>query len=128
MTNCDFTSTGLTEEAREMIGSTKWYLGGFGESPSYLWVLTSEWYNYERGTKVYSGHSTSWVGKIGLMYLSDYGYETSTKITLIKKDNKVLIINLNKNIEKNSIIGIIVNIQIVLIMIGFIMLIYFNGR
>ena len=77
MTNCDFTSTGLTEEAREMIGSTKWYLGGFGESPSYLWVLTSEWYNYERGTKVYSGHSTSWVGKIGLMYLSDYGYATS---------------------------------------------------
>ena len=30
-----------------------------------------------RGTRVYSGRDTSWVGKVGLMYLSDYGYATS---------------------------------------------------
>ena len=51
MIDCDFTSTGLTEEARKMMGDAKWYLGGFGESPSYLWVVTSEWYNYERELK-----------------------------------------------------------------------------
>ena len=26
---------------------------------------------------MYSGHSTSWIGKVGLMYPSDYGYATS---------------------------------------------------
>ena len=34
-------------------------------------------YEYERGTTVYSGRSTSWIGKVGLMYPSDYGYATS---------------------------------------------------
>ena len=34
-------------------------------------------YKRERGTTVYSGRSTSWTGKVGLMYPSDYGYATS---------------------------------------------------
>ena len=34
-------------------------------------------YERERGTTVYSGHATTWTGKIGLMYPSDYGYATS---------------------------------------------------
>ena len=34
-------------------------------------------YTRERGTTVYSGRSTSWTGKVGLMYPSDYGYATS---------------------------------------------------
>ena len=36
----------------------------------------SSFYSYERGTTVYSSHPTYWVGKIGLMYPSDYGYAT----------------------------------------------------
>ena len=76
-TNCDFTTTGLKEEAREMIGDTLWYLGGTSNYTSSTNGLTSHFYSYERGTTVYSGRSTSWVGKVGLIYPSDYGYATS---------------------------------------------------
>ena len=31
-------------------------------------------YNYERGTTVYSGRPTKWLGKIALAYASDYRY------------------------------------------------------
>ena len=37
----------------------------------------SHWYTYERNTEVYSGRPTEWIGKIGLIYPSDYGYATS---------------------------------------------------
>ena len=76
-TNCNFTTTGLKEEAREMIGDTLWYLGGTSSFTSSTNGLTSHFYSYERGTTVYSGRDTSWVGKVGLMYPSDYGYATS---------------------------------------------------
>ena len=53
-----------------MIADTKYYLGGSdtrnGSAKTY--------YTWERGTKVYSGHSTFWNGKIALMYPSDYSY------------------------------------------------------
>ena len=75
--NTDFTTTGLTEKAKAMIGNAKWYLGGTARYNSSSNGLASHWYKYERGTKVYSGRSTSWIGKVGLMYLSDYGYATS---------------------------------------------------
>ena len=64
-TNCDFTTTGLKEEAREMIGDTLWYLGGTSNYTSSTNGLTSHFYSYERGTTVYSGRDTSWVGKVG---------------------------------------------------------------
>ncbi len=70
MTDCDFSSTGLTEISKSMIGKTKWYLGGIFKED----LTTGVFYDYERDTKVYSEHSTSWVGDVGLMYPSDYGY------------------------------------------------------
>ena len=73
-TACDFTTTGLTEKAKAMIGNAKWYLGG---SSTYNDVTAPIFYTRERGTGVYSGRSTSWIGKVGLMYPSDYGYATS---------------------------------------------------
>ena len=72
-TPCNFTANGLTDEAKEMIGDAKWYLG----STTTRTITASNWYKYERGTTVYSGRSTNWTGKVGLMYLSDYGYATS---------------------------------------------------
>ena len=75
--NVDFTTTGLTEKAKAMIGNAKWYLGGTANYDSSSNGLASHWYKYERGTGVYSGRSTSWTGKVGLMYPSDYGYATS---------------------------------------------------
>ena len=76
-TACDFTTTGLTEKAKAMIGNAKWYLGGAAKYNSSSNGLAFHWYKYERGTSVHSGRSTSWTGKVGLMYLSDYGYATS---------------------------------------------------
>ena len=76
-TKCDFTTTGLTEKAKAMIGNAKWYLGGTANYKSSSNGLASHFYKYERGTSVYSGRSISWTGKVGLMYPSDYGYATS---------------------------------------------------
>ena len=74
-TSCDFTSTGLTDTAKSMIGDAKWYLGG---SSTHNNVTPLMFYTRERGTAVYySSRSTNWTGKVGLMYPSDYGYATS---------------------------------------------------
>ena len=76
-TSCDFSTNGLTEEAKTMISNAKWNLGGTDSYTSSSNGLASHWYTYERGTEVYSGRPTEWIGKIGLMYPSDYGYATS---------------------------------------------------
>ena len=73
-TSCDFSTNGLTEEAKTMISDAVWNLGG---SSTYDDVTASMFYERERGTTVYSGRPTEWTGKIGLMYASDYGYATS---------------------------------------------------
>ena len=76
-TSCNFSSTGLNEEAKNMIGDAVWNLGGTASYTSASTGLASHFYGYERGTTVYSGRPTYWIGKIGLMYPSDYGYATS---------------------------------------------------
>ena len=69
--DCDFISTGIKNEiTRNMIAETTYYLGGWNSSSIYPNLA----YEKERGTVVYSGNKTSWVGKIALAYLSDYGY------------------------------------------------------
>ena len=68
---CDFTNTGIKNDTtREKIAEVTWNLGGSDNSI----VYSNRMYNYERGTMVYSGRSTTWNGKIALPYLSDYGY------------------------------------------------------
>ena len=61
-----------------------WYLGGqtYSNPSSQPYGLpTLDSYNNERGTKVYSGHTliakTKWIGKVGLIYPSDYGYAST---------------------------------------------------
>ena len=76
-TSCDFSTNGLTEEAKTMISNAVWNLGGTAGYASSLNGLASHWYGYERGTTVYTGRPTEWIGQIGLMYPSDYGYATS---------------------------------------------------
>ena len=77
-TEVDFSSTGLKNDAtRNAIESVVWNLGGTSSYTSASNGLASHFYGYEGGTTVYSGHATTWTGKIGLMYLSDYGYATS---------------------------------------------------
>ena len=77
-TSIDFTSTGLKNDStRNAIESVVWNLGGTASYNSASNGLASHWYGYERGTTVYSGHETTWTGKVGLMYPSDYGYATA---------------------------------------------------
>ena len=78
-TSCDFTSTGIKNDTtRNMISDSTYYLGGGSSSSIYSNVSLT----MERGTTVISSPSdgitrtTSWTGKIGLMYPSDYGYAT----------------------------------------------------
>ena len=74
--------TGLTSIAQNMMGNTKYYLGGYNENPK---IQKDVMYQYERkisgSTYYYSTNPTNWTGKIALMYLSDYGYAASEECT-----------------------------------------------
>ena len=67
----------LDSTSKSMIGQAKYYLGGY-ESSS---IPTQDMYSYERkisGTAYYNDtNPNNWIGKIGLMYVSDYGYASS---------------------------------------------------
>ena len=65
------------DSTRNAIESVVWNLGGTANYDSASNGLASHFYGYERGTTVYSGHATTWTGKIALMYPSDYGYATA---------------------------------------------------
>ncbi len=70
--SCDFTSTGLKNDTtRNLIAETAYYTRGHNTANIYVNAM----YDKERvsGT-VYSGHSTSWPGKVAVPYPSDYGY------------------------------------------------------
>ena len=75
--SCDFSSNGLTEESKALIEDAVWNLGGTASYESALDGLPSHFYRYERGEIVYSDRPTYWVGMVGLMYPSDYGYACS---------------------------------------------------
>ena len=68
--DCYFSETGLGSTARNMVESVVWNLGGTSSTRA----TVATFYNAERGTAVYSGRPTTWTGKVGLMYASDYGY------------------------------------------------------
>ena len=93
-TTCNFSSTGLTENAKEMIDNAKWYTSASNED-----ITASESYAEERASTTtdfssFDGvtRTTNWTGKVGLMYLSDYGYASSEcrsgEQTLNKYDNE----------------------------------------
>ena len=67
---CYFSETGLNSTSRGMIESVVWNLGGTSSTSA----TADTFYTAERGTTVYSGRPTTWTGKVGLMYPSDYGY------------------------------------------------------
>ena len=68
--SCDFTNTGIKNTTKNKIAEVTWNLGGWNDSGIY----SNQIYGYERGTKVVSGRSTTWKGRIALPYPSDYGY------------------------------------------------------
>ena len=89
--SCDFTTTGLKTNLKNLVGNTLWHTGtnGTNDYDSASNGLASHFYSYERSSnngKICTSGSycndtvtrtTTWNGKIGLMYPSDYGYATS---------------------------------------------------
>ncbi|MBR1679151.1 MAG: hypothetical protein IJ704_00710, partial [Bacilli bacterium] len=85
---CDFSTTGLTENAKNMIDKYTWNLGSQGSNDVYTNGngIAKKFYEYERsnntGKICTSGsrcndtvnRTTTWEGYVGLMYPSDYGY------------------------------------------------------
>ena len=73
----EYWTNSMGEEAKEMIDNAVWHLGGMLDYIYGGTAFVNDVYSKERGTEVYSGRSTAWTGKIGLIYPSDYGYATS---------------------------------------------------
>ncbi len=94
--NCDFTNIGLQESSKSMISNAVWNVGSNG---TVYWdnITSSKFYELERGDvtgKICTSgtfctdtvsRSTTWLGKIGLLYPSDYGFATSIDSCLDKK-------------------------------------------
>ena len=129
-TACDFTTTGLKTNLKKLVGNTLWNTGTNDTKTSANNALASHLYSYERssnnGKICTSGaycndtvtRTTTWNGKIGLMYPSDYGYATSGGST----SNRTSCLN------KELYTGIAVLIVTVQIMIGFIIQVIVNGQ
>ena len=88
--SCDFTNIGINEKLKLLIGDSVWNVGAHNYTNNDDQnILTKDFYSYERGDNTgkmctngtYCNDSitrtTTWKGKIGLMYPSDYGYSTS---------------------------------------------------
>ena len=75
----------LDSTSKNMIGNTKYYLGGKNVTLNDGYVDTPlQFYSYERKIQNTTSNEfynrtnpNSWVGKVALMYLSDYGYASS---------------------------------------------------
>ena len=90
-TSCNFTSKGIKDKLKTLISDAVWNTGSQGTNSwtSASGGLTKHFYAYERSSntgKICSSgtycnddleRTTTWTGKVGLMYPSDYGYATS---------------------------------------------------
>ncbi len=69
----DYTKV-IKSNYQNMISESVWNIGGRYYSDSTT-ISLLEQYNKERGTETYeSSRPTTWIGKVALMYPSDYGY------------------------------------------------------
>ena len=92
---CDFTSSGISEEAKEKIAKVRWNTGTAGEA--YDGNKITAIYMYEAERSSHNGkeqctttggdkcndeleRKVSWEGYIGLMYPSDYGYAVGGEV------------------------------------------------
>ena len=75
---------GLTSESQSMVGNAKYYLGGYNTSN----IQKDAMYQYERKITnttdnefYYGSNPNNFIGKLALMYASDYGYAASDVCT-----------------------------------------------
>ena len=78
-TTCNFVSSGLANTAKSMIEDAVWYTtssdGGNTASGSYIEERMSTTIDFSGDDGV--TRTTKWIGKVGLMYPSDYGYASN---------------------------------------------------
>ena len=76
-----YANYGLTEKTKSYITTSRYYLGGYDNSPP----ITTTMYEYEREkARCDNKRPLYWDGYVGLMYPSDYGYaagNTCAKVT-----------------------------------------------
>ena len=98
---CDFSNVGLKSKAKNMIEDALWYTGPlpvyFSQMNSNRTLNVDQIYEKEKhgrfifssGASTYSNdtveRTTSWVGKVGLISASDWGYSTSGKDSATRK-------------------------------------------
>ena len=74
---------GLTNSAKNMIDNVKYYLGGYND----VSITKEEVYNYERkiigNDYFYGANESNIISKIGILYLSDYGYGANSSCSRV---------------------------------------------
>lgn len=84
-TECDYSQNGLKESSKEIIGDAVWNIGSNGSDNLYNYSAF-DFYNAERssntdincqGRESCNNKKTTWTGKVGLFYPSDFLYGTS---------------------------------------------------
>ena len=93
-TPCDFTSSGISEEAKNKIVKVRWNTGTFATNDNTQWKAKTT-YEAERGSHNGKEHcesesgrfcndtvprTTTWDGYIGLIYPSDFGYAVGERV------------------------------------------------
>lgn len=68
VTECDFSNTGLTKDAKELIEKSAFYLGKVNSD------VVSAKERYEKEGNIYENSAFIWRGYVGLMQSSDYAY------------------------------------------------------
>ena len=73
-----------------MIKDSLWYLGGFIANSDKSRFIAIDWYkNVERGKNVYNKNPTAWIGKIAIIYPSDYRFATNGTESVSKRNNRL---------------------------------------
>ena len=116
---CYFTSTGIKEKLKTLISDAVWNTGsqGTNDYTSASGGLTKHFYAYERSSntgKICSSgnycndtveRTTTWTGKVGLMYPSDYGYAASGGSTAVSTTDRATCLNTSLDSWSSSLVS-----------------------
>lgn len=96
-TECDFSEVGLSESAKKLMTKVVWPLGSLLNSNENTTKLTAnDFYIAERDENVYNGHATKWLGYVGLINVSDFGFTVSKEKREACLDSSIIS---NKSLE-----------------------------
>ena len=95
---CDFTSIGLQNDiTRNSIETVKWNLGAVSNYEENL--TSSKLYIDERGENVVVNKPTSWIGKVALIYPSDYKYAVSNSQEVSRDECLSIVLRSTDNLD-----------------------------